>query len=96
MKKTTIIPVLLLLTITAFCQDESPEGFIGMTMENAWAAFGVPSHIFSYRGDTPEEDDVVFYRNGLYLFWFQNRVWQVRADKNYSGSLGGVQIGQGI
>ncbi len=69
------------------------DTYIGMVPEQVWEVFGPPSHIFSYRGDSAEEDDVVFYRDGLYLYWFQNRVWQVRADINCKEAVAAVHIG---
>jgi hypothetical protein len=38
---------------------------------------------------------VFYYADNLYLFWFQNRVWQVRMDARYSGPvLGKISLGQ--
>ncbi len=36
---------------------------------------------------------VYYYDSYVYLFWYDNRVWQVRLDKRYEGSLGGVFMG---
>jgi len=67
---------------------------LGMTPDTAINILGVPESIFSFRGEKPEEDNVVFYyKNNTYIFWFNDRVWQVRADKRWEGSLDGVSMG---
>ena len=70
---------------------------LGWTAEDAFGRFGVPLSIFPYRGDTPEEDNVVFYySDSLYLFWFQNHIWQVRADERWEGEIDGVRMGMNL
>ena len=42
----------------------------------------------------PGEDDVVFYYDDhFYLFWYRDRVWQVRFDHRYQGAFLGVRMG---
>jgi len=73
---------------------EKFTGMLGMTPDTAFKELGVPDSIFPYRGETPEEDNVVFYyKNNTYIFWFHDRVWQIRADKRWDGSLDGVSMG---
>ena len=51
--------------------------------------------MFSARGGEEWQDDVVFYYpQHLYLFWYQNRVWQVRLDQRYAGEFLGLKMGQ--
>ena len=65
-----------------------------MEPKEVCALFGAPDELFVHRGATADEDDVVFYRDGLYLFWFENRLWQLRADGNAAITLGGVAAGE--
>lgn len=68
--------------------------YIGLDLKAAFSLLGAPQEIFSYRGEKEEYDDIVFfYDNHLYLFWFQNRVWVVRVDKDYSESFLGINMG---
>ena len=67
---------------------------LGWTPEEAAASFGVPESMFVHRGGTAEEDNIVFYyQDCRYLFWFRDRVWQVRADERWSGEVDGVRMG---
>jgi hypothetical protein len=67
---------------------------IGSTVAEAFAALGAPAEVFAYRGADSRQDDVVFYYpSHVYLFWFQNRVWQVRADGRYEGPFLGLTMG---
>ena len=95
-----LVAVLLLLScIPLSAQEVSPaanpvldlilyEEWLGMEPAEVCARFGAPDELFVHRGATADEDDVVFYRDGLYLFWFENRLWQLRADHNAAITLG--------
>ena len=52
--------------------------WIGLDIDTALRSFGTPSSIFPLRGKEAWQDDVVFAWDDLELFWFQNRVWQLR------------------
>jgi hypothetical protein len=50
--------------------------------------------MFVLRGGSDAEDDVVFFDGqSLYLFWFQNRVWQVRFDRRFDRRVLGLAMG---
>ncbi len=67
---------------------------LGWTPAEAINWLGSPSSLFAYRGTETSEDNVVFYyQDHLYLFWFQDRVWQVRADERWVGNVDGVRMG---
>jgi hypothetical protein len=67
---------------------------IGLTLEEVNQSLGMPVEVYALRGQKPEQDDVVFYYpNHLYLFWFQNRVWQVRVDSRFSGKVFSLAMG---
>ncbi len=71
---------------------------LGLTLKEVFAGFGVPEEVFPLRGAQAWQDDVVFYYpDHTYLFWFQNRVWQVRVDRRFTEPvLGGVTMGSSI
>jgi hypothetical protein len=67
---------------------------IGWTLEQAYTNLGVPEEVFPYRGEKAWQDTVVFYFDEhLYLFWYENRVWQVRADRRYGKKFRGITMG---
>lgn len=89
--------VLLLLSSSlarAPAEDFDPTQFIGMDLGNALDTLGPPKEMFSYRGVVESQDNVVFfYPDYLYLFWYKNRVWQVRCDRRFAKPLYGLAFG---
>jgi hypothetical protein len=74
--------------------DFDPTQFIGLDLKSALDALGAPQAVFSFRGQVEAQDNVVFfYRDFLYLFWYRNRVWQVRCDRRFARPLFGVAMG---
>jgi hypothetical protein len=72
---------------------EAPA-LIGLGLADVFARLGAPAEVLAVRGPSPGEDDVVFYYpQHLYLFWFQNRVWQVRFDRRHDGAPFAVRMG---
>ncbi|MCK5735691.1 MAG: hypothetical protein KAH21_04390 [Spirochaetaceae bacterium] len=70
---------------------------LGWTAEDVFNQQNIPESFFSYRGNTSSEDNVVFYyQDATYLFWFHDRVWQVRADERWEGRVDGVSMGMNI
>ena len=71
---------------------------VGLTLPEAFQLFGAPEQVFAARGQESWQDDVVFYYPGhLYLFWYQNRVWQARVDEHHAGGFlasGGLAMGR--
>jgi len=70
----------------------SPEldlpALVGLTLPEAFRLFGAPQQVYPARGEDSGQDDVVFYYPGhLYLFWYQNRVWQARVDEHHAGGF---------
>lgn len=73
---------------------EDAAGLIGLGPAEALRSLGAPSEVFAHRGEEGWQDDVVFYYpGGLYLFWYQSRIWQVRADARFTGSFLGLRMG---
>ncbi len=90
----------LLLSSSAYAQAERsgapPSGpeLLGMQLDQAVESFGPPQHVYSVRGDRTWQDDVVFfYSTHLYLYWFDDRVWQVRFDEHFEGTFLGLAMG---
>jgi hypothetical protein len=74
--------------------DFDPTPLIGLDLKSALDELGAPTEVFSFRGQDDAQDDVVFfYSNYLYLFWYRNRVWQVRCDRRFSRPLFGMAMG---
>jgi hypothetical protein len=67
---------------------------IGLNLEEVYQSLGAPVEVYALRGGEPEQDDVVFYYpSHLYLFWFENRVWQARVDGRFSGRVFSLSTG---
>jgi hypothetical protein len=74
--------------------DFDPTQLIGLDVKSALEALGAPQSVFSFRGQDESQDNVVFfYPDFLYLFWYRNRVWQVRCDRRFAKPLFGVAMG---
>ncbi len=88
--------VVLLLCAGSFAsgEDFDPTRLIGMDLQSAFRAFGAPQEIFALQGVEVDEDNVVFfYPDFFYLFWYDNRVWQVRCDKRFTSRVLGYTLG---
>jgi len=71
-----------------------PLDFLGMDMKAVSDSLGVPQDMFSFRGSDDSRDSVVFYYpDHVYLFWYKDRVWQVRYDKRYTDPVRGFTLG---
>jgi hypothetical protein len=89
------VPVLLIFLLVSFPGYSEEEDVrtvieqgqcVGYTISQVWNVFGPPEEIYPIRGDYEQEDNVVFYYSDhFYLFFFHNRVWQVRMDRRYQG-----------
>ena len=91
----------LLLVLFLFCglagavaEDFDPIPLIGLDIPGAVGALGLPERMFSYRGLDESQDNVVFYYPDYrYLFWYKDRVWQVRCDRRFTGRVFGLGLG---
>lgn len=71
-----------------------PFSLLGLTVKEVFDSTVKPDEIFPNRGVQESEDNVIFYYSGgFYLFLYENRVWQVRYDRNYTDSLLNLKIG---
>ncbi len=94
-RHSTLVVILLALAAgSAAAGPDDPIDLIGMDPAQLTAALGAPREIFTWRAADPIEDDIVFfYPDFRYVFWFQSRVWQVRFDNRYAGTVLGFSIG---
>jgi hypothetical protein len=102
-----VAAVVMLMFVSQFSfgiDDKEPlpraEGltsWLGMTISEVHQLLGSPEGLFPYRGRSEDEDNVIFYYpDHFYIFWFQDRVWQVRVDDRWIGSLDGVKMGMSL
>jgi hypothetical protein len=67
---------------------------LGATLEDVYKMFGVPLRVRSVRGEESWQDDVVFeYGGGLSLFWYRDRVWQLRFGPDFGGKFSDAGMG---
>jgi len=90
-----VIPVMLALVALPAAADRiEAAGVLGMQLKPVLDAFGLPQSMFTFRGSDETRDDVVFYYpDHMYLFWYKDRVWQVRFDRRASAVIHGVSPG---
>lgn len=75
-------------------EAKSLLAFIGGDPKKAFEAFGAPVSLNVLRGAEPPLDDVVtVHEAGVYLFWFQDRVWQIGFGSYFSGTFEGISVG---
>jgi hypothetical protein len=97
-KKSSLLLLLLLLLLpdARLPAQETIDlpALIGLSLEEACRRLGAPAQVYSLRAGEQEQDDVVFYYPAhLYLFWYQNRVWQARADGRFGGTVFSLSMG---
>jgi hypothetical protein len=67
---------------------------LGTTLEEAFQSFGAPLRVGSTRGEESWQDDVVFeYDDGLSLFWYKDRVWQLRFGPGFRAVFSDIGMG---
>jgi len=85
---------LLFLALPAGADSLDATRVIGMGLKSAVDAFGLPQSMFSFRGTEEARDDVVFYYpDHMYLFWYRDKVWQVRFDRRSTAGFHGLSPG---
>jgi len=81
--------------LTAQSASITVPQLIGLKLFQVFDSFGSPQQVYPIRGNQPWMDDVVFfYASHVYLYWYEDRVWQVRFDKDYHGSFLSLTIGE--
>lgn len=75
---------------------DDPSSWLGYSLEEVFAARGVPKAVSVARGPEAWQDDVVFeYAEGVSFYLFGNRLWQIRFGEAYPGSVFGIFVGDG-
>jgi len=87
-----VVAMLTLVAASAFAQDQQ-AAWIGLTPETAYRERGAPAEIYPLAVDDRRWQVVHFYGDHSDLFWSSNRVWQVRLDKLWAGTLKGMAMG---
>jgi hypothetical protein len=89
-----VIAAIFISAAPLAAQDFDPLELIGLDPVSALEVHGAPREVFPFRGvEEPQDNVVFFYPDFTYLFWFKNRVWQVRCDKRFNGTLFGLRLG---
>jgi hypothetical protein len=74
--------------------EDDPAPLLGYGLAEAISRFGSPGSVRPFRGDEAWQDDVAFiYQPGYTLFWFGDRLWQLRFTAPYAGTVYGLFIG---
>lgn len=70
---------------------------LGMVLFQVFEQYGMPLRMYVQRGDEPWQDDIVFFYNDFsYIYWNNDRVWQVRFDHRHLDPIFGVRMGQDL
>lgn len=70
---------------------------VGQMLPRVLENRGVPLRMFPLRGEESWMDDVVFfYDDYSYLYWYEDRVWQIRFDYRYASAIAGVRMGMNL
>jgi len=95
MRRGVLLVLLLALALPAAADSGvEPTHAIGMGLKTAVETFGLPQSMFSFRGSEEARDDVVFYYSDhMYLFWYKDKVWQVRFDRRSTAGFHGLSPG---
>jgi hypothetical protein len=67
---------------------------VGWLLMEAVEELGAPQEVAVSRGSEPRLDAVVFYYpDHSYLYWWGNRLWQLRFDGRYRGEVLSLEMG---
>lgn len=75
---------------------DDPAPLLGLGLAESYARLGAPASVAAFRGAEAWQDDVVFsFGSGYSLFWFGDRLWQIRFGPGYPGTVYGLFLGDG-
>lgn len=95
MRRVYYLMLLVLFSAGLSAEELSdPFSWIGLSPAEALERLGAPESVYPVRGESAQEDGVVFYRRGFYLYLYRDRIWQLRIDRSSDLTL--KQIGIGI
>lgn len=73
---------------------DDPAPLLDLSLEEVWARLGSPRSLRAVRGAEPWQDDVALeYGEGLAVYVYRDRPWQVRLSEGYKGSCFGFFLG---
>lgn len=77
---------------------DGPEAqALGMTPRQAIQFFGAPQSMYIQPGPADWQQDIVFYYlDHSYLYWFNDRVWQIRFDRRHPEPIYGVSMASSL
>jgi hypothetical protein len=89
---------LTLSSVLGITYLEGPESLaLGMTPVQAIQSFGAPHSMYIQPGPAEWQQDIVFYYSDhSYLYWFNNRVWQVRFDRRHGEPIFGISMASSL
>jgi len=68
--------------------------YLGLSLAEILQELGPPDSLASSRGTEAWQDSVIFYYSDhSYIYWWQDRVWQLRLDKRHSEDIAGIRMG---
>ncbi len=79
---------------TRLLLPDDPAPLLDLTLEETWVRLGPPRSVRAVRGAEPWQDDVALeYGEGLAVYVYRDRPWQVRLSEGYPGSCFGFFLG---
>ena len=95
-KYSALTLIIFMFILSPLYGGEKIENLLGLTPPEIFEKTGVPESVYPLRGKIQWQDDVIFYySSNLYLFFFDNRVWQIRCDYRSKETVLGISPGMG-
>lgn len=69
------------------------SNFLGMLPSETYDLLGAPQEVLASKTSDDLIQLVHFYSDFIYLFWYKNRVWQLRLDQRFRGRFMGLSMG---
>ncbi len=69
------------------------SNFLGMLPSETYDLLGAPQEVLASKTGDDIIQVVHFYSEFVYLFWYKNRVWQIRVDQRFQGRFMGLSMG---
>jgi len=66
---------------------------LGLLPTESYELLGAPQEVLASRLNNDVVQLVHYYADHIYLFWFRNRIWQLRLDQRFKGTFMGLKMG---